>query len=78
MGESLGLGKKSSGPETDTETRSWFRLPIPKPGFGCTLPLIHTLKRSTGSKIQKLFLVCVFDTMAQNIFPYSANHKQIM
>ena len=37
MGESLGLGKKSSGPETDTETWSWFRLPIPKPGFGCTL-----------------------------------------
>ena len=25
MGESLGLGKKSSGPETDTETWSWFR-----------------------------------------------------
>ena len=37
MWESLGLGKKSSGPETDTETWSWFRLPIPKPGFGCTL-----------------------------------------
>ena len=37
MGESLGLGKKSSGPETDTETWSWFRLPIPKPGFGRTL-----------------------------------------
>ena len=37
MGESLGLGKKSSGPETDTETWSWFRLPIPKPGFGHTL-----------------------------------------
>ena len=37
MGESLGLGKKSSGPETDTETSSWFRLPIPKLhlGFGC-------------------------------------------
>ena len=39
MGESLGLGKKSSGPETDTETWSWFRLPIPKPGFGRTLCL---------------------------------------
>ena len=37
MGESLGLGKKSSGPETDTETWSWFRLLIPKPGFGGTL-----------------------------------------
>ena len=37
MGESLGLGKKSSGPETDTETWSWFRLPKPKPGFGRTL-----------------------------------------
>ena len=37
MGESLGLGKKSSGPETYTETWSWFRLPIPKPGFGRTL-----------------------------------------
>jgi hypothetical protein len=38
MEESLGLGKKSYGTETDTETRSWFRLPIPKPGFGRTLP----------------------------------------
>ena len=37
MEESLGLGKKSSGPKTDTETWSWFRLPIPKQGFGCTL-----------------------------------------
>ena len=37
MEESLGLGKKSSGPETDTETWSWFRLPIPKPSFGRTL-----------------------------------------
>ena len=37
MGESLGLGKKSSGPKTDTDTWSWFWLPIPKPGFGCTL-----------------------------------------
>ena len=35
--KSLGLGKKSYGTETDTETRSWFRLPIPKPGFGRTL-----------------------------------------
>ena len=38
MEQSLGLGKKSSGPKTDTETLSWFRLPIPKPGFGRTLP----------------------------------------
>ena len=37
MEESLGLGKKSYGTETDTETQSWFRLPIPKPGFGRTL-----------------------------------------
>ena len=37
MEESLGLGKKSSGPETDTETWSWFRLPIPKPSLGRTL-----------------------------------------
>ena len=37
MEESLGLGKKSSGPETDTKTWSWFRLPIPKLGFGHTL-----------------------------------------
>ena len=37
MEESLGLGKKSSGAETDTETWSWFRLPIPKLGFGRTL-----------------------------------------
>ena len=39
MEVSLGLGKKSYGAETDTETQSWFRLPIPKPGFGRTLPL---------------------------------------
>ena len=37
MEESLGLGKKSSGLETDTENWSWFRFPIPKPGFGRTL-----------------------------------------
>ena len=42
MGESLGLGKKSSGPETDTESGSWFRLPITKLGFGRTL--VHGLK----------------------------------
>ena len=34
MVESLGLGTKSSGPEANTKTSSWFRLPIPKPGFG--------------------------------------------
>ena len=47
MGESLGLGKKSSGPETDTDTWSWFRLPIPKPSFGRILFLqcIITLKK---------------------------------
>ena len=37
MVESLGLGKKSSGPETDTKTWSWFWLPLPKPGFSSTL-----------------------------------------
>ena len=37
MEESLGLGKKSSGAKTDTETWLWFRLPIPKPGLGRTL-----------------------------------------
>jgi hypothetical protein len=37
MEKSLGLGKKSYGTETDTETQSWFQLPIPKPGFGRTL-----------------------------------------
>ena len=37
MEESLGLGKKSYGTKTDTETRSWFRLLILKPGFGRTL-----------------------------------------
>ena len=35
MEESLGLGKKSYGPETDKKT--WLWLPIPKPGFGRTL-----------------------------------------
>ena len=37
MEESLSLGKKSYSTETDTKTRFWFRLPIPKPGFGRTL-----------------------------------------
>ena len=37
MEESLCLGKKSNGTETDTETQSWFPLPIPKSGFGRTL-----------------------------------------
>ena len=51
MEESLGLGKKSYGTETDTETQSWFRLPIPKPGFGRTLiPRYITLNLT---KIQK-------------------------
>ena len=36
-GGSFGLGKKSLGSDTNTETLSWFRLPIPKPGFGHTL-----------------------------------------
>ena len=44
MEESIGLGKKSSGPETDTETWSWFRLPIPKPGLGCTLQTSDEMK----------------------------------
>ena len=35
MGGSLGLGKKSYG--TNTETQSWFWLPIMKPGFSRTL-----------------------------------------
>ena len=45
MEESLGLGKKSYGTETDTETRSWFRLLILKPGFGRTLVrrLVHLI-----------------------------------
>ena len=42
MEKSLDSGKKSYGTETDTETWSWFRLPIPKPGFSRTL-LIHDL-----------------------------------
>ena len=39
MEESLGLGKKSYGTETETDTEShvWFRLLIPKPGFSRTL-----------------------------------------
>ena len=43
MEESLGLGKKSYGTKTDTETQSWFRLPIPKPDFGRTLTYITTM-----------------------------------
>ena len=41
MEESLGLGKKSYGPETDTETWTWFQLPIPKLGFGRAL--LHSI-----------------------------------
>ena len=51
MEESLGLGKKSYGTETDTETQSWFRLPLPKPGFGHTL--IHRYRISFGNKFDK-------------------------
>ena len=29
--------KKSFGSNTDTEIGPWFRFPILKPGFGCTL-----------------------------------------
>ena len=54
MGESLGLGKQSSGPETDTYAWSWFRLPIPKPSFGRTLPTVDF--QMTPSPF---FLVCV-------------------
>ena len=36
-GGSFGLGRKSLSTDTDTETWSQFRLPIPKPGFGRTL-----------------------------------------
>ena len=48
MEKSLGLGKKSYGAKTDTETHSWYRLPIPKPGFSCTL-LCITLSIKSGS-----------------------------
>ena len=34
-GGSFGLGRKSLGSDSDTET--WSRLPIPKPGFDRTL-----------------------------------------
>ena len=43
-GKSFCLGRKSLG--TDTETWSWFRLMIPKPGFGrtlCTISLDRTV-----------------------------------
>ena len=55
MEESLGLGKKSYS--TDTETRSWFRLPIPKPGFGRTLLYYHLNMQAFNGKYphQKLF-----------------------
>ena len=36
--KSLGFGKKSLGSNADTEIGPWFWFPIPKPGFGCTLP----------------------------------------
>ena len=44
MEESFGLGKKSYGTETDTKTWSWFRLPIPKLGFGRTLSVMQQKK----------------------------------
>ena len=56
MEESLGLGKKSCGTETVTETWSWFRLPIPKPGFGRTL-----LSYSDNSSVGKLSQVKLLD-----------------
>ena len=51
MVESLGLGTKSSGPEANTKTSSWFRLPIPKPGFGRTL--IRAKHYSIGPLLEK-------------------------
>ena len=51
MKESLGLGQNCYGTKTDTETQSWFRLPIPKPGFGHTL--IHRYRISFGNKFDK-------------------------
>ena len=61
MGESLGLGKKSYG--TNTETQSWFWLPIPKPGFGRTLFTTTYFARSgyllltwlTGNSVNTIF-----------------------
>ena len=60
MGESLGLGKKSSGPETDTETWSWFRLPIPKLGFGRTLMLTLSLNSNGLLKKRNMFSYILF------------------
>jgi hypothetical protein len=57
MEESLGLGKKSYGTKTDTETQSWFRLPIPKPVFGCTLTKIRCL---SVTPFTIFFLYCTF------------------
>ena len=76
MGESLGLGKKSSGPETDNETWSWFRLQIPKPGFGRTLELASTaeLQRILGAQVFKfhftysLNLLCISGRASVNIY----------
>ena len=59
MEESLGLGKKSSGPKTDTETWSWFRLPIPKPGFGRTLKYILQFSDFTYSFVWLFFNVSI-------------------
>jgi hypothetical protein len=35
--KSFGFKKNFFGSDTDTEIGPWFRFPIPKPGFGCTL-----------------------------------------
>ena len=35
--QSFDFGKKISS-DTNTEIGPWFRFPILKPGFGCTLP----------------------------------------
>ena len=52
-GGSFSLGSKSLG--TDTETWSWFQLPIPKPGFGRTLHLTNKYAQELGHS-RHLFL----------------------
>ena len=81
MGESLGLGKKSSGPETDTETWSWFRLLIPKPGFGRTLlqgiRVLWRLQLNWDSQLGRLrttsVLVRAFWNFKRKVLKYSRN-----
>ena len=74
MKESLGLGKKSFG--TETETWSWFRLPIPKPGFGRTLLQTGHVRQMLADQVAeeknvyRISLAAKYQRIFKGIYPF--------